>query len=92
MKLEDLSKEALIQKIQELENQILVFQQEQQEAESLDFAWTGNLGHWYWDIPANKVTTNPLKITTLGYELTQIPQEIGFEFLQKNYIRMIMSR
>ena len=56
---------------------------EKEQAIKLEYAWTGNLGHWYWNIKTNEVTFNPLKITTLGYEMSEIPDRVTYQFLQK---------
>jgi len=44
------------------------------------YPWMGNLGHWYWDFPENKVTFNPLKAEAIGYRKEHLPEEVGFEF------------
>lgn len=59
-------------------NRQLLREKEQEAA--LDFAWSGNLGHWYWDIRSNHVTFNPLKVITLGYDVSDIPEEVPFQF------------
>ncbi len=67
VKYDDLSRDELfLLLVDELEvmNQQLL-QEKEQEAR-LEYAWTGNLGHWYWNIKTNNVTFNPLKVTTLG--------------------------
>lgn len=35
---------------------------------------------WYWDIRSNHVTFNPLKVITLGYDVSDIPEEVPFQF------------
>ncbi len=76
----DYTKQQLLERIRSLEmlNQELLKEQKQQTR--LDYAWTGNLGHWYWDITSNEVTFNPLKITTLGYEKHEIPKHVTYHF------------
>jgi diguanylate cyclase (GGDEF)-like protein/PAS domain S-box-containing protein len=59
-------------------NQELLNERDQETR--LEFAWSGNLGHWYWNIRANQVTFNPLKLTTLGYSLSEIPEHISYRF------------
>jgi hypothetical protein len=56
-----LTKQALIERLEALErlNQHLI--DEKNKETNLQFGWSGNLGHWYWDIPTNTVTFNPLK-------------------------------
>lgn len=74
------SKEQLIQIIEELQmlNRHLLMEKEQELG--LDFAWTGNLGHWYWNIKTNTVTFNSLKVTNLGYSQEEIPEKVTFQF------------
>ena len=60
-----------------LNHQLL--REKEQEA-ALDFAWSGNLGHWYWDIRTNTVTFNPLKVKTLGYDMLELPNEVPYQF------------
>lgn len=75
------------QELQQLKNELetvkrlnreLLTNQESQD--SLDFGWTGNLGHWYWDFPANKVTFNPMKATALGFTKEELPETVDFQF------------
>ncbi len=80
MKYEEMTREELIRKIESLEllnNQLLT--EKEQEA-ALDYAWSGNLGHWYWNVADNQVTFNPLKVTTLGYEVNEVPRQVPFQF------------
>ncbi|MDR7855196.1 sensor domain-containing diguanylate cyclase [Tissierella sp.] len=76
----DFSKEQLLERIEELEilnNELL---REQEEVTRLEYAWTGNLGHWYWNFKTNKVTYNPLKVTALGYSKSEIPEQVTYQF------------
>lgn len=80
MKYDELTREELIRKIESLEllsNQLLT---EKEQEVALDYAWSGNLGHWYWNIPDNQVTFNPLKVTALGYDLKDVPRQVPFQF------------
>ncbi len=72
--------EALLERIAALEalNRELLREKEQQTR--LEFAWTGNLGHWYWDVRTNAVTFNPLKVTTLGYDMSEVPSPVPYQF------------
>lgn len=72
--------EQLIERITELEmlNKELLLEKEQENR--LDFAWSGNLGHWYWNIKTNSVVFNHLKVTTLGYTMEELPQKIDYQF------------
>ena len=76
----ELSKEELITLLQDKELQIESFLKEKEDEALLKFPWTGNLGHWYWEVKTNKVFFNSRKVTALGYALEDIPEEIGFEF------------
>jgi len=75
-----LTRDDLIVRIRDLEilNQELLKEREQETR--LEFAWSGNLGHWYWNIRANQVTFNPLKLTTLGYSISEIPEHVDYQF------------
>lgn len=56
-----------------------LLKEKEQEAK-LEYAWTGNLGHWYWNIKTNEVTFNPLKVTSLGYDKNEIPEQVTYQF------------
>ena len=47
MTLGELTKEELISKIEEQERLIQELLQEKERETRLEYAWTGNLGHWY---------------------------------------------
>lgn len=66
-----------IKAIKRLNEELLNSQREQ---DSLDFSWAGNLGHWYWDFEANKVTFNPLKAEALGFKKEELPEYVNFQF------------
>lgn len=59
-------------------NKELLTMQEKQD--SLEFAWSGNLGHWFWDFKENQVRFNPLKATALGYAKEELPEYVTFQF------------
>ena len=80
MKYEDFSREKLIERIYELEVLNSELLSEKELETRLEFAWSGNLGHWYWNVKTNAVTFNPLKVTTLGYDLSELPEKIDFQF------------
>jgi len=67
-------------KIEELQNMIDQIMDEKQNSELLTFPWVGNLGQWYWLVQSNKVYANKRKVTTLGYSIEEIPEEMGFDF------------
>ncbi|MDD4184295.1 MAG: sensor domain-containing diguanylate cyclase [Candidatus Izemoplasmatales bacterium] len=48
--------------------------------DELAFSWAGNLGRWYWDVKTDKVRFNPLKVTAIGYDMSELPEDIGFRF------------
>lgn len=75
-----LTKSELIEQIRALEmlNKELILEKEQ--GTKLEYAWSGNLGHWYWNIKTNEVTFNPLKVTTLGYDISEIPEKTTYQF------------
>lgn len=75
-----LTKEELINRITELEMLNRELLSEKEAEARLDFAWTGNLGHWYWNIKTNSVVFNPLKVTTLGYAKEELPQKVTYQF------------
>lgn len=76
----DMSREELIAKCEELSLLADQLVREKQQEARLDFDWTGNLGHWYWNIKTNSVTFNPLKVTTLGYELPADGSAVPYQF------------
>ncbi len=78
--LQQMTKKQLIARIEELERLQERFQQEKEEETRLEFAWSGNLGHWYWDYVTNHVTFNPLKIQALGYASEALNGAIGYHF------------
>jgi hypothetical protein len=63
----DFSREQLLESVEELEVLTRELLKEKEQEARLEYAWTGNLGHWYWNIKTNEVTFNPLKVTTLGF-------------------------
>lgn len=76
----ELSREQLLDRINELEMLTKELLKEKEQETRLDYAWTGNLGHWYWNIKTNEVTFNPLKVTTLGYDKKDIPEHVTYQF------------
>ncbi|MDY0210761.1 MAG: diguanylate cyclase [Acholeplasma sp.] len=72
--------EALIKENEALKRLNEYLLKEQQDEGMLNFGWTGNLGHWYWDYPTNSVTFNPLKVQALGYEMSEIEQPVTYDF------------
>lgn len=74
------SKDRLIEKIYELELFIKELLKEKEQEIKLEYSWTGNLGHWYWNVKTNSVTFNPLKVTALGYDKEEIPDNVTYQF------------
>lgn len=74
------TRKQLLERIEELEVLNHEMLKEKEKVNNLDYAWAGNLGHWYWNIKTNKVTFNPLKVTTLGYEISEIPENVTYQF------------
>ena len=75
-----MSKKELLRKIDELETLNRELLKEKEAETKLDFAWTGNLGHWYWNIKSNTVVFNPLKVKALGYTIEELPASVGYQF------------
>lgn len=74
------TREQLIEMIKEtkrLNSQLL---SEKEQEEQLNFAWTGNLGHWYFNIKTGNVVFNPLKVTALGYSMAELPEKVNYTF------------
>ncbi|HCE56740.1 MAG TPA: hypothetical protein DER09_02815 [Prolixibacteraceae bacterium] len=78
--LNGLSKQELIERIMDLETQLRRSNEELAYHEQAHFEWSGNLGKWQWNVKENKVQFNVKKVQALGYNLQDIPGEIGFEF------------
>lgn len=76
----EFSREQLLDRIKSLEMLTQELLNEKEQETRLEYAWTGNLGHWYWNIKTNEVTFNPLKVTTLGYEKSEIPEHVTYQF------------
>ncbi len=74
-----LPKETLIQMLENQEALNRQLLRENKEERELKFAWTGNLGKWYWHVPSNTLTFNPKKYTALGFSEADIPEDAGFQ-------------
>lgn len=77
---DELTREDLVRKLQELESLLDALHQEKNSLEMLNFPWAGSLGTWTWYYPTNRVLCNDAKIQALGYCREDLPDEIGFEF------------
>ena len=80
MNYKDLTKQELINLLESKDRFIEEYQKNKENTEDLNFAWIGNLGQWFWDVPSNLVDFNPKKATNLGYEISEIPKNAGHEF------------
>jgi diguanylate cyclase (GGDEF)-like protein/PAS domain S-box-containing protein len=74
------SREQLLARINSLDMLTQELLKEKEQDTMLEYAWTGNLGHWYWNVQTNEVTFNPLKVTTLGYDKNEIPENVDYQF------------
>lgn len=72
--------EQLMERINELEMLNRELLKEKEQETKLDYAWSGNLGHWYWNMKTNSVVFNPLKVTTLGYTMEELPEKVSYQF------------
>jgi len=77
---EDAAADRLRLRIEELEMLVAELKRDQDERERLDFPWTGNLGHWYWNVQTNNVLFNPLKIEALGFRMEELPEIVPYQF------------
>jgi uncharacterized protein YydD (DUF2326 family) len=87
MNYEKLSRDGLYKQIKLLNKKIMilnkkieVLENEKKNSELLNFPWIGNLGQWHWMIDSNTVIFNDKKVTTLGYTMDEVPENIGHEF------------
>lgn len=78
--LKKLTKEQLVEKVNELAVLLEAIRDEKNQQELLNFPWIGNLGNWYWHIKSNRVIFNDHKVIALGYSRGELPKEIGYEF------------
>lgn len=67
-------------RIGELESLVAQLKRDQDERDKLDFPWTGNLGHWYWNVQTNTVQFNPLKVEALGFSMEELPELVPYQF------------
>ncbi len=74
------TRDALIGRIDELTLLSTQLLREKNQETRLDYDWTGNLGHWYWNIKTNTVTFNPLKLTALGYDMPEDSTPVPYQF------------
>ena len=73
------TKEALIQRILDLELLLEQDLDKKNEEFLIEFPWAGNLGQWHWFYQENRVIFNDKKVLALGYDPKEIG-EVGFDF------------
>lgn len=73
-----LSKNQLVEKIQEMELLMHQLLAENARQDGLDFAWTRNLGHWYWDIKTDTVTYNPFNVEVPFYSKDEMSGKVTY--------------
>ncbi len=66
----------------------MIFEKHQET--KLEYAWTGNLGQWYWDMKTNQVTFNPLKVITLGYDEEEIPKHVNYQYFTEKILHFLI--
>ncbi len=74
------TKEELLERIQELEMLNRELLAEKIREDRLDYAWAGNLGHWYFNIVTGNVVFNPLKVECLGFRMEEIEEPVSYRF------------
>lgn len=72
------TREELLEELQDTRSMLEHFFLENEE--QINFSWTGNLGHWYWDVKNNEVRFNKLKALALGYTKEELPEKIDYQF------------
>lgn len=75
-----MTKSELIVRIEELEQLNQQLMEEKAREDRLDFSWTGNLGHWYYNIVTGTVNFNPLKVQALGLSVEEVPERVHYSF------------
>lgn len=75
-----MTREQLLETVQELSvlNKELLAEKERETR--LEFSWAGNLGHWYLNFVTGTVVFNPLKIAALGYLQDELPEKVKYKF------------
>lgn len=74
------TKEQLLQRIEELEVLCGELLKEIEQEAKFEYAWTGNLGNWYWNVKTNAVTFNHMKAAALGYDKSELPEPVPYQF------------
>ncbi len=72
------------EEVRTLAKELSVFNKEllaEKERETrFEFAWSGNLGHWYLNFTTGRVLFNPLKVQVLGYSMDELPEKVHYSF------------
>lgn len=79
-KYDEWTKNELIDHVKELNGVIDQMREIIEAKEIKDLPWAGNLGHWHWAIKTDHLIFNKLKATNLGYEESEIPENVGIDF------------
>ena len=74
------TKDQLIARIEELEMLANVLLSERTHEDTLDFSWSGNLGHWYLNLTNGTIIFNPLKVLALGYSMEELPERVHYSY------------
>lgn len=78
--LEALSREELLVALKEMHmlNRELLAEREQETL--LQFPWTANLGHWYWNLETGTIVYDQRGLELLGYRREELPKRLIFDF------------
>ena len=72
------------EEVRELAKELYAFNKElltEKERETrFEFAWSGNLGHWYLNFTTGRVLFNPLKVQVLGFSMDELPEKVHYTF------------
>lgn len=74
------TREQLLERINELQMLNKELLEEKIQSNKLEFAWSGNLGHWYLNLITRTVVFNPLKIQAMGYKMEELPERITYTY------------
>jgi diguanylate cyclase (GGDEF)-like protein/PAS domain S-box-containing protein len=78
--IKDLPCQELKKRVSELERLNVELLNEQHQETMLDYAWSGNLGHWYFNVETNSVVFDQLKVQALGFEKQDLPETVPYHF------------
>jgi diguanylate cyclase len=74
------SKKKLIEELKDAKTLVKQLLDEKEQEANHEFAWSGSLGHWYWNIASNSMFFNPLQVTSIGYKQSDLPKNVNFDF------------